>query len=120
MLVEITPSEIQGQLEIIIKKLRRLRRKRGRFRAEYAQAKNSLEGYTFAYGNESLRRIGRPLAEFNTGNPKDNIDYMQRKPFFEYIRYKSKLKKIEHKISDLESKYDTQLRKLKDTVSKSQ
>ena len=110
--------EIQGELEIIVKELKNLRRNKGKVTAKWViDAKNPLMGLEYLWGQDYVRALGNPT-EHKTDWWDGGNDY-QRVDYFENIKYRSKLRIIRDKISYFEQQYDEKLKTLKQIVSNS-
>lgn len=103
--------ELQSDLERIAKEIKTLRRKKGRVMKKYiVKAKNPLMGFKQLFG-DPRRRLSPPEAK------NDLLIGSSRHYYFADIKYRSKLKRIDTRISSLEGRYDQKLSELRMLVS---
>ena len=97
--------ELGKRLEEIIQEIKELKKKKREINRYYVPyVKNPLMGYTALWGTRALRNL--PYC-------KDSWRDHYRDKFFEDIKFKSKLSKINKKISLLEDEYQTILAQIK-------
>jgi hypothetical protein len=102
-------AEMQRYLVDIVKKIKRLKRKRGRINKKYVPyVKNRLMGYEALFGTESLRNLGRS---------HDYPGSIYRDDFFQDIKYRSKLRKIRDRLTFLENEYNNVLAQIKSNTN---
>jgi len=98
-------SELGKRLEEIAREIKGLKRKKGKISRQYIPyVKNPLMGYASLWGTRDLRNLPKHK------EPGDRY----RDLFFQDIRFKSKLSKINKRISSLEDDYQKTLHQIKE------
>lgn len=90
--------QLGSELKTIQKRIKILKRKKGRVRNEYfSHVRNRLDGLVILFGEDTVREMGEPNYE--------GMLYGCRNLYFDDIKYRSKLRKIRDNIYYLENQH---------------
>ena len=101
-------AELQRNLVRIARKTRREKKRIAAIKREYVPyVKNPLMGYAELFGKNNLRDLGYS---------REGVNELYRRLHFQDIKYRSKLRKIRDRISELDSEYNRTLNTLRTSI----